>query len=174
MHQPILCPIIIYQFGVKMESYSPTTSRRSQFDTTEYEHKEEYQVPSQAIHERKGHDYGMPHRGERKGFTSRSSAYPSPTYRPPSDGQFDLQEDVPFAMKGARSFSSASSDMRYRKDRGMFHKLMNSKVVEDKGWLAAAMIFGLLVSYPLVIKPLHQVSTDMLSKMRGNLKTGGI
>jgi len=51
---------------------------------------------------------------------------------------------------------------------------MNSKVVEDKGWLAAAMIFGLLVSYPLVIKPLHQVSTDMLSKMRGNLKTGGI
>ncbi len=48
------------------------------------------------------------------------------------------------------------------------------KIFEDKGWLAAAMILGLLASYPLVIKPLHQVSTDMLSKMRGNLKTGAI
>ena len=146
-----------------MESYSPPTIRRSQFDTTEYEHKEEF-------HELKG-----PHQSEdRKGFTSSSSAYRSPSYPPPSDGQFDLQKEVPYARKGARSFSSASSEMRYRKDRRLLDKLMNSKVVEDKGWLAAAMIFGLLVSYPLVIKPLHQVSTDMLSKMRGNLKTGAI
>ncbi len=40
---------------------------------------------------------------------------------------------------------------------------MSGKVLEDKGWLAAATILGLRVSYPLVIKPLHQVSTDMLS-----------
>ena len=49
-------------------------------------------------------------------------------------------------------------------------KLMNRRgVLEDKGWLAAATVLAILVSYPLVIKPLHQVSKEMLSKMRGGL-----
>jgi hypothetical protein len=83
------------------------------------------------------------------------------------EDEFPQLKDGQFTTRRVVNFSGCE-------DSGMFHKLMSGKVLEDKGWLAAATILGLLVSYPLVIKPLHQVSTDMLSKMRGNLKTGAI
>jgi len=145
-----------------MESYSPTSSPRdTRFrDTSHLEFK------------------GSP-RGEHKRYGSvvDQPTFGASSYRPPSStssiGQHEREEEF-FPMKDGQ-FRVTSRRTRYHlKDRGMFHKLMSGRVLEDRGWLAAATILGLLVSYPLVIKPLHQVSTDMLSKMRGNLKTGAI
>ena len=143
-----------------MESYSPTSRHR---DTSHLEYKRE-------LPERKGHGSVVDQRRDREA-SAFHSAHGSPTYRPSSMGQYGEEE---LTVVGRGQFKGPPRRMRYRKDRGMFHKLMSANVLEDKGWLAAAMILGLLASYPLVIKPLHQVSTDMLSKMRGNLKTGAI
>ncbi|WP_316356052.1 hypothetical protein [Candidatus Neptunichlamydia sp. REUL1] len=86
----------------------------------------------------------------------------------------DMMPAHPSPSRGQLKEGGGLDKRDHFKDRGMFHKLMSVKVLEDKGWLAAAMILGLLASYPLVVKPLHKVSTDMLSKMRSNLKTGAI
>ena len=136
----------------------------------------EYESKGYSPHvERKGHGSVVDQRDER-GSSAFRSAHGSPAYRPSSMGQYGVQEEeiTELMPRGMIHTRGASSRGRYRKDRGMIHKLMSGKVLEDKGWLAAAMILGLLASYPLVIKPLHQVSKDMLSKMRGNLKTGAI
>lgn len=39
--------------------------------------------------------------------------------------------------------------------------LLSGKALRGKEWLAAATILGLLVSYPLIIKPIHQASRHM-------------
>jgi len=39
--------------------------------------------------------------------------------------------------------------------------LVSGKALRGKEWLAAATILGLLVSYPLIIKPIHQASRHM-------------
>lgn len=39
--------------------------------------------------------------------------------------------------------------------------LVIGKALRGKEWLAAAMILGLLESYPLIIKPIHQASRHM-------------
>ncbi len=45
--------------------------------------------------------------------------------------------------------------------------LLSGKALKGKEWLAAAMILGLLVSYPLIIKPIHQASRHMFgSKLK--------
>jgi len=107
---------------------------------------------------------------DRRVDTSFGSAHRRTTLH----SQQEWREDSVPLMMGSGQFSGKVRGFYGKSGRGMFDRLMRSKVVEDKGWLAAAMILGLLVSYPLLIKPLHQVSTDMLSKMRGNLKTGTI
>ena len=145
-----------------MESYSPTSSRYR--DTSHLEHKGEF-------HERKGHGSVVDQRRERElGGSAFRSAHGSP-----SMGQYGVHKEE-YSPMGKGQFSEMRMARSYpgKSGRGMVHKLMSGKVLEDKGWLAAAMILGLLASYPLVIKPLHQVSKDMLSKMRGNLKTGAI
>ena len=45
--------------------------------------------------------------------------------------------------------------------------LVSGKALKGKEWLAAATILGLLVSYPLIIKPIHQASRHMFSPKRG-------
>jgi len=39
--------------------------------------------------------------------------------------------------------------------------LVSGKALRGKEWLAAATVLGLLVSYPLIIKPIHQASRHM-------------
>ena len=142
-----------------MESYSSTSSRYR--DASHLEHKGEF-------HEHKGHGSVVDQRRERElGGSAFRSAHGSPTYRLPSMGQYGVNEEE-YSPMGKGQFSEMCMATSYHVESG------RGKVLEDKGWLAAAMILGLLASYPLVIKPLHQVSTDMLSKMRGNLKTGAI
>jgi hypothetical protein len=118
----------------------------------------------------KGHGSVVDRRRDERVHSSFNSAHRPSTYLDEKEWR---EDSGPMKMSHGQS-SGRVRGFHGKSGRKMFDRLMRSKVVEDKGWLAAAMILGLLVSYPLVIKPLHQVSTDMLSKMRGNLKTGAI
>lgn len=51
--------------------------------------------------------------------------------------------------------------------------LATGEALRGKEWLAAAMILGLLVSYPLILKPIHQASRHMFSS-KPDLKPGAI
>lgn len=48
-----------------------------------------------------------------------------------------------------------------------FKKSRGRKALEDKGWLAAAMVLGLMASYPLILKPTSQMAGDLIWRMRG-------
>ncbi len=50
---------------------------------------------------------------------------------------------------------------------GFSPKSRYKKALEDKGWLVAAMVLGLMVSYPLILKPACQAGGDLLRRMRG-------
>jgi len=65
-----------------------------------------------------------------------------------------------------REPQSGPSYLRERQNK-VFHKSGGRKALEDKGWLAAAMVLGLMASYPLILKPMYQVTGDLVRRMRG-------
>ena len=80
------------------------------------------------------------------------------------------EDEGPMAAGVSRGLGQTGKFSYCDKRETLIQRLKEGKVLGNKSWLAAATILAILVSYPLVIKPLHQVSKDMLSKMRDKPK----
>ena len=94
--------------------------------------------------------------------------------------QFSMQKDDldPFRQK-LTPFDDAvklSNDFEGQKARveniregilTQLNKSRSQKALEDKGWLTAAMVLGLMASYPLILQPTYHVAGDLLRRMRG-------
>jgi len=88
------------------------------------------------------------------------------TFRKIDGGQYD------FLLKmanndGGRSRIAFPDEKHKQVSSRSILGLMSGKVLRGKEWLAAATILGLLVSYPLIIKPVHQMSRHMFSPKQG-------
>ncbi|QVL56068.1 MAG: hypothetical protein KFB95_02365 [Simkaniaceae bacterium] len=52
-------------------------------------------------------------------------------------------------------------------DESSSQKSRLRRTFKNKGWLVAAMVLGLMASYPLILKPACQAGGDLLRRMRG-------
>lgn len=67
--------------------------------------------------------------------------------------------------RGGESYEIIQQDSERHLDD--FDKSRARKALADKGWLVAAMVLGLMASYPLILQPTYHVAGDLIRRMRG-------
>lgn len=106
------------------------------------------------------------HKRDDSDFSEEDEGFPCAAW----EGDGSMAGSFRGQASSSHRFGKMSQYHDYDKRETLLQRLKEGKVLGNKSWLAAATILAILVSYPLVIKPLHQVSKEMLSKMRDKPK----